>query len=133
MHIIKIFAVLLVGLLLLDFLWLGFLMKDFYNQQLGDLARRQDAGAMSPRWSAAVLVYILIPLGLMVYVRPIVLDLPIRQSFLYGALFGLVVYGVYDLTNRAVLAGWSLTMTIVDIGWGCFICGVLGLLARRLH
>lgn len=128
----KVFVILLVGLIILDFVWLGIVMKDFYNQQLGELARRQ-AGSMSPRWSAAILVYLLIPLGIVVFVRPLILDLPTWRAVLYGALYGLVVYGVYDLTNRAVLDQWSLTVTLVDICWGSFICGLFALVVRILH
>ena len=41
-----------------------------------------------------------------------------------GALFGLVTYGTYDLTNAATLKGWSLTVTIVDMLWGAFLAGL---------
>ena len=45
---------------------------------------------------------------------------------------GLVIYGVYDLTNYAVLRGWTLKVTLLDIGWGTFACGVLSLLLHGL-
>jgi len=35
-----------------------------------------------------------------------------------GALFGLVTYATYDLTNLATLEGWPITLVIVDILWG---------------
>lgn len=38
-----------------------------------------------------------------------------------GSIYGLVVYGVYDLTNLAILANWTLKLTIVDILWGVFV------------
>jgi uncharacterized membrane protein len=34
------------------------------------------------------------------------------------------MYGVYDLTNRAVLEKWSLRLTLADIVWGCVLCGM---------
>jgi uncharacterized membrane protein len=37
------------------------------------------------------------------------------------------VYGVYDLTNRAILQHWPLLLTLVDIAWGCSLCGLGGL------
>ena len=36
----------------------------------------------------------------------------------YGALFGLVVYGVYDFTNLSTLRDWPLIVAVVDVAWG---------------
>jgi uncharacterized membrane protein len=44
-------------------------------------------------------------------------------AFAWGAGFGLIVYGVYDLTNYATLDRWPLALTLIDITWGMFICG----------
>jgi len=46
---------------------------------------------------------------------------------LYGALFGFFTYATYDMTNLATLKGWSVTVTIVDIGWGTLLTGVSAL------
>ncbi len=35
-----------------------------------------------------------------------------------GAAFGLAVYGVYNLTNKATLPGYSWKMVAVDTVWG---------------
>jgi uncharacterized membrane protein len=37
---------------------------------------------------------------------------------LLGALFGLVSYATYDLTNLATIKDWPLVVTIVDMIWG---------------
>ena len=66
----KLFAILLPIFLFIDLLWLGIVMKGFYSQELGELARRQGT-ALAPRWGAAVLVYLLIPGGLVLFVRPL--------------------------------------------------------------
>lgn len=117
--------------LVLDFIWIGLLMAPFYDRELGELARRSQ-GVLSPRWGAAVLVYLLIPSGLVVFVRPLLLErnLHVPQAFGLGAFFGLVIYGVYDLTNRAVLQNWSLPMTVIDIIWGSCVCGVMAIMMR---
>jgi uncharacterized membrane protein len=36
----------------------------------------------------------------------------------HGALLGLVIYGGYDLTNLAILKGWPLGLSLLDIAWG---------------
>lgn len=116
--------------LVVDLIWLGVLMKPFYDAQIGELARRSGT-ALAPRWPAAVLVYLLIPAGIVLFVRPALgSNASVLQALGWGALFGLVVYGVYDCTNRAILDKWPLLLTIVDIGWGCVLCG-LGAAAMR--
>lgn len=35
-----------------------------------------------------------------------------------GALFGLITYATYDLTNLATLKDWPLVVTLVDLVWG---------------
>ena len=40
------------------------------------------------------------------------------QTLYIGFIFGLVAYGTYNLTNMAVLKGWSPTVTFVDMFWG---------------
>lgn len=121
MTLFKTYLLLLPVLFLIDYVWLGKLMGPFYIRELGALAR-SSGQAFAPVVWAAVLVYLLIPLGVVVFVLPL---LP-PQGFLlpaigYGALFGLVLYGVFDMTNYALLANYSLKMALVDIGWGCFL------------
>lgn len=117
------FAIVVPVLLLFDLLWLGVVMKSFYSQELLEMARRRGA-ALAPRWAAAVLVYLLIPGGLVLFVRPLLgASSTAWQAFGWGAAFGLVLYGVYDLTNLAVLEKWTVRLTIADIAWGCVLCG----------
>ena len=111
----KLFAIVRPIFLLIDLLWLGVVMKAFYSQELGELARRQGS-AIAPRWGAAMLVYLLIPGGIVLFVPPLLGENGTAwQAFGWGALFGLVLYGVYDLTNLAVLEKWTVRMTLADI------------------
>jgi len=53
---------------------------------------------------SAFLVYALFVLGLVIIVlMPSLYTKTATEIFLLGALFGLVAYGVYDLTNLATL------------------------------
>lgn len=121
----KLFAILLPIFLVIDLLWLGVVMKGFYSAELGELGRRQ-GGALAPRWGAAIAVYLLIPAGIVLFVRPLVgANAALWQAFAWGAVYGLVLYGVYDLTNLAVLEKWTIRMTAADILWGCVLCGTI--------
>ena len=37
---------------------------------------------------------------------------------LSGAVFGMVAYATYDLTNLATLKKWSVKVTVIDVLWG---------------
>ena len=100
---------------ILDGLWLGVIMKEFYRDQLAPIARMSDGG-IAPVWSVAVLVYVLLGAGVAVFVVPRAVSLA-SAAFL-GAALGLVIYGVYDLTNYSTLARWPAAVTIADILWG---------------
>jgi uncharacterized membrane protein len=115
------FLIALVSFAVLDFLWLGLLMKDFYRRHLGHLARMA-GGAMDPVWPVAALVYPALAGGLTVFVISRARS-PL-EALALGAFFGLCTYGVYDLTNHATLRDWPVTLTIVDMTWGAVICGV---------
>jgi uncharacterized membrane protein len=132
MHGLKVYALVLPIFLVIDLLWLGVLMKGFYNQELGDLARR-DGASLAPRWIPAFLVYLLIPGGIVLLVRPLLGEnASLWQALGWGALYGLIVYGVYDLTNLAVIEKWTLRMTLTDIVWGCAICGTTSVAMRLI-
>ena len=47
-----------------------------------------------------------------------------------GALFGLVAYATYDLTNLATLKDWPLQVALVYMAWGAFASGCASLAGR---
>ena len=53
-----------------------------------------------------------------------------RAYYACGALFGLVVYGVYDFTNYATLRHWPFALTLVDVAWGTLASAVAATAAR---
>ena len=114
------FGIAIVSFILLDALWLGFVMNAFYKRHLAPLAR-MSGDNLAPIWPAAALVYPLLAAGVTVFVlgrarTPL-------EALALGALLGLVIYGVYDLTNYSTLRHWSLTLVMVDIAWGAVLCG----------
>jgi uncharacterized membrane protein len=41
-----------------------------------------------------------------------------NNAIFYGAMTGLVSYGLYNFTNYATFTNWTLAMTIKDLIWG---------------
>jgi uncharacterized membrane protein len=101
--------------MVLDGVWLGLLMKNFYREQLAPIVRLANGG-IAPNWPAALVVYVLLGAGIALFVIPRAPTVPLAAA--YGALFGLVVYGVYDFTNYSTLRQWPLTLTFADVAWG---------------
>lgn len=111
----------LVTMLLFDGVWLGTMMKRFYRPRMASLI------ADSPRLGAAGAFYLLYVFGLtFLIVLPAVRSQSgLLKAFLFGALLGLTTYGTYDLTNQATLRDWPLSLTLVDLAWGCALTGIV--------
>lgn len=125
LHDLKLFLAILPVFLLLDYLWLGRLMQGFYLRELGELARRE-GNTIKPRLLAAAGVYLALPGGIILFALPRVDPANLLGSALgWGFLYGVTVYAVYDLTNRATLHHWPLRLVAVDIAWGGFLCAVV--------
>jgi|SRR6478672_9547040 uncharacterized membrane protein len=100
----------------LDMLWLGVVARGFYRSQLGDLLADQ------PQWGVAILFYLLYLVGLVAFVMlPAAASGGIGSAALMGALFGLVAYGTYDLTNLAVMRGFPAPLAVLDMSWGAVL------------
>lgn len=107
----------------IDMVWLGFVAKSFYQNQIGFLMRPDI------NWFAAIIFYLLFILGLVVFViRPAIHAESWQQALLFGALFGLISYATYDLTNLATLKNWPILMTIVDMIWGMTLSALVSVM-----
>jgi uncharacterized membrane protein len=86
------------------------------------------------RWSGVAAFYILYAGGVLLF--PIALARDWASAVLYGAAFGFLAYMTYDATNYATLKAWTLTVAVMDVGWGAFLTALASLagfwLARRV-
>lgn len=103
----------------LDFLWLGFIAKGYYQSQIGALLLEK------PNLAVAALFYALYIVGVLIFAVLPALDAGHwGKALLYGALFGFFAYATYDLTNLATLKGWSPGIALLDLGWGTVVTGL---------
>ncbi len=132
LHGLKVYLCLIPVFFLIDYIWLGKVMSRFYLKELGPMARASNNNFEPVVW-AAVIVYLLIPLGIVLFVLPGIPDQDfVFQSLFKGMLYGLILYGVYDMTNHSLLQNWSIKMSIVDMIWGGFINSVATLAGKYL-
>jgi uncharacterized membrane protein len=113
------YVVVLLVVLGLDAVWLGFIAKNFYRQEMGRLM--SDTVRVTP----AVLFYLLYPLAL-VYLALFRVPASKGEAVLRSAVVGLAAYGAYDLTNMAIVSGWPVTLSLVDWAWGGLAGAVAG-------
>ncbi len=120
---IKLFFIALPVFFVIDMVWLVLVAKKFYQEQIGFL--------MKPdiNWFAAIIFYLLFIAGLVIFViSPAVEKHSWVHALLFGALFGLITYATYDLTNLATLKDWPLLVTVVDLIWGTVLASSISLI-----
>jgi uncharacterized membrane protein len=120
---LKLYSIALPVFFAIDMVWLGFVAKSFYAQQIGFL--------MKPdiNWTAAIVFYLLFIVGLVIFVISPALEKSSWASALFsGALFGLITYATYDLTNLATLKDWPMLVTAVDLVWGAVLAAAVSVI-----
>lgn len=110
---LKLYGIALPVFFAIDMVWLGLVAPGFYKQQIGHLMKTD------VNWVAALLFYFIFIVGIVLFIVQPALE---KQSWSYallmGALFGLITYATYDLTNLATLKNWPVLVTVVDLLWG---------------
>jgi len=123
-YYLKLYLATLVAFFVIDMIWLGLVARTFYRKHLGFLL------APNPNWIAAIVFYLLFILGILVFVVvPGVEDDSLRTTLLHAALFGLITYATYDLTNLATVKDWPLLVTVVDLAWGIALSVIVSLVS----
>ena len=113
MRYFKLYLVSLAAFLAIDMLWLGVVARSFYQQYLGFLM------APKPNWFVAIIFYLMFVAGLLVFVVvPGLKANSLKTTLIHAALFGLITYATYDLTNLATLRDWPALLSVVEMLWG---------------
>ncbi len=130
---LKQFLVAFVLFVILDLIWLGFVMKDFNMRQLADIGRIEN-GAFQVNYTAALIVYVLMALAIPFYVLPQLTAVDSHMKvFLTGALLGLIVYGVFDMTNLAILKNYPIPFIAPDMAWGALVYGLVTVITAKFN
>ena len=105
-------------LLLLDFIWIKLYMGKKYELLINKIQNNP----MNTRLIFALFAYLLMLLGLYIFVLPnIRKSHKFADSIKYGFLFGIVVYGIYDMTCAAIFNKWDIKLALLDTLWGGFV------------
>jgi len=121
---LKLYLITLPVFFAIDMIWLGLVAKNFYAKQIGFLMKT------NVNWPAAIIFYLLFIVGLVVFIiTPALRQQSWQSALFFGALFGLISYATYDLTNLATINNWPLLVTIIDLIWGSVLAGSVSLIS----
>jgi uncharacterized membrane protein len=91
----------------IDFIYLN-VMKGYFDNQIKSIQGSQP----KMNFLGAALCYIFLIAGINYFIiKP-------RKSVSEAFLLGIVIYGVYETTNYALLKDWSILTVIIDTLWG---------------
>jgi uncharacterized membrane protein len=123
-YYLKLYSATLAAFFAIDMIWLGLVARTFYRKHLDFLL------APNTNWIAAIVFYLLFILGILVFVVvPGLEDDSLKATLLRGALFGLITYATYDLTNLATVKDWPVLVTLVDLVWGTVLSVTVSLVS----
>ena len=109
-------------LLAIDAVYLKFIGGPFYTLAI----KKIQGSKMNVRLYSALIVYLFLIIGLYYFI------IEPNKTAIEGAFFGLVVYGVFDFTNHAILENYSLPLSIMDTIWGSILCGTTTYLVKKM-
>jgi len=127
----KLYLIALPVFFAIDMVWLGLVANNFYKKHIGFLMTSE------VNWVAALIFYLLFIAGLVIFViTPALEKNSLPTALLLGALFGLMTYATYDLTNLATIKHWPVLVTVVDLLWGmtlsASVSAISFLIAKKL-
>lgn len=121
---IKLYFIALPVFLAIDMIWLALIAKNFYAKQIGFLMKSDI------NWGAAIIFYLIFIVGLVLFViTPAIQKNSWSHAVLFGALFGLIAYATYDLTNLATIKDWPVIVTVVDLIWGMVVASLVSVIS----
>lgn len=117
-------------LLVLDISWI-YLNYNNYNNTV----QKIQGSAIKLNVIPGIICYFLMLIGLIYYVIPMI-EFQIKANkyekwsacLIYGGGFGLIVYGVYNLTTLAIIKNHNWQITLLDMFWGTFLYTIIPLI-----
>lgn len=114
MKLILLIFLCLLFTIFLDFIYIKLIGEELFKSSFPELLRSN-----YKIWPA-LLTWLLIVIGSYIFVYNYAI-LNIQNALIYGALYGLILYGVYELTNFTIFTAWSLKVVLIDLSWGVIL------------
>lgn len=119
------FLLLFVILITIDVLYLGVIQKQFISSFFKSA---NNSNQLNLKWVPGLIAWALLAFGLYYFVlsRP-------GWTWKDAAILGLVIYGVYDMTNLATLSKWTWNFAIADMIWGAVLMVLVALIYKKIN
>ena len=116
---ITIFVIILLTVLLLDGIMLS-ILNSTWNEAITNI---QGEPLTIRNKVFPVVAYILVVLGIRIFVYPYFVLGDVKTGLIMGLIWGLITYGIFDFTNLSLFKNYPTGLAIIDTIWG----GILGL------
>lgn len=128
--LVGLYAISIAVFFALDFAWLSIATPRLYQPMLGELL------APKPKLGVALAFYLIYVVGIIALaVVPGLREGSVVGALWRGALFGLLAYATYDLTNLSTIRDWPWQISVIDMAWGTVLnsaVAVAGYYAGRM-
>ena len=126
---LKIFLVLFILVILIDIPVINFLFKNRWEKTIKNI----QGSTLNINVIYAFITYILIPLGLLIFVYPKIDNNNWLQScIIYGFLWGFISYGIFDFTNLSLISKYPIDLAIIDTIWGGILCATVLVITKYI-
>lgn len=106
----------------MDFVYLN-LIKEYFTNQI----KKVQGSAVKINLLGVAICYIFLIFGINYFIiKP-------RKSVSDAFLLGLVIFGVYETTNYALLSNWSILTVILDTLWGGILFATTTFIINKLR
>jgi uncharacterized membrane protein len=112
--------------LVLDMFWFQFSLPSY------KAAVKRIQGKEMNLKMLGTIAWLLLAIGMVFFVLPKVENGNSEQALRLGALYGLVVYGVFNGTNYAMFDDWDLSISIIDTIWGMTVSALTAYFANMV-
>ena len=125
---IYIFLIILTIVLLLDGIMLMFLHSRWNNT----ITNIQGEPLSIRNKVFPIITYILIVIGIRLYVYPYFVTGDIKTGLILGFIWGIITYGIFDFTNLSIFKKYPTDLAIIDTIWGGLLAALTGIIASTI-
>lgn len=113
----------LVIVLIIDFIYLSLSYKPFIS--MIQIVQQDDV--IEYNYIAAMMTYFLLAFAIDYFI------IKNNKNEIDAMILGIIIYGVYDLTNMALLKNWNYNIALQDILWGGVLFYITTIIYYRIN
>lgn len=114
----KILLIIAITIIILDAIWLNTFGKYMYVPMINDIQHTESKIKIVP----VIITYILMILLVYYYCLPLIKN-KTYSPFFCGFFIGILIYGIFDMTNLALFNKYTYKNAILDMMWGGLLLG----------